>query len=250
MIRLLHAGVKHKSARFAAPVFHLWHRENDRSAAHREPLAPGRDPRVRARRSARRARPPLMSAAVACAACVYPASAPPRARRRHAAHGRRPARHAGDPFDQGCVAAGECGRARFRRDARFPHGQSRRAPGAHRAGTDRFRGASQARRDACARLRSRAFAPAGGPADDLRVDRGQTPRRTARAQRQVALETRAPQRVGAFRQSRHAHGACAPGAPRSDRRRTQRAGAGLVDAGRRAPRRARCSPRSKAGRTP
>jgi len=30
-IRLLHAGVKHKSARFAAPVFHLWHRENDRS---------------------------------------------------------------------------------------------------------------------------------------------------------------------------------------------------------------------------
>ena len=31
VIRLLHAGVKHKSARFAAPVFHLWHRENDRS---------------------------------------------------------------------------------------------------------------------------------------------------------------------------------------------------------------------------
>lgn len=30
-IRLLHAGVKYKSARFAAPVFHLWHRENDRS---------------------------------------------------------------------------------------------------------------------------------------------------------------------------------------------------------------------------
>jgi len=23
--------VRHKSARFAAPVFHLWHRENDRS---------------------------------------------------------------------------------------------------------------------------------------------------------------------------------------------------------------------------
>jgi hypothetical protein len=23
--------VKHKSARFAAPVFHLWHRENDRA---------------------------------------------------------------------------------------------------------------------------------------------------------------------------------------------------------------------------
>lgn len=32
VIRLLHAGVRHKSARFAAPVFHLWHRENDRSA--------------------------------------------------------------------------------------------------------------------------------------------------------------------------------------------------------------------------
>lgn len=31
VIRLLHAGVKHKSARFAAFVFHLWHRENDRS---------------------------------------------------------------------------------------------------------------------------------------------------------------------------------------------------------------------------
>ena len=31
VIRLLHAGVCHKSARFAAPVFHLWHRENDRS---------------------------------------------------------------------------------------------------------------------------------------------------------------------------------------------------------------------------
>jgi glycosyltransferase involved in cell wall biosynthesis len=30
VIRLLHAGVKHKSARFAAPVFHLWHREQDR----------------------------------------------------------------------------------------------------------------------------------------------------------------------------------------------------------------------------
>lgn len=30
-IRLLHAGVRHKSARFAAPVFHLWHRGNDRS---------------------------------------------------------------------------------------------------------------------------------------------------------------------------------------------------------------------------
>ncbi len=30
VIRLLHAGVYHKSARFAAPVLHLWHRENDR----------------------------------------------------------------------------------------------------------------------------------------------------------------------------------------------------------------------------
>lgn len=30
VLRLLHAGVMHKSARFAAPVFHLWHRENDR----------------------------------------------------------------------------------------------------------------------------------------------------------------------------------------------------------------------------
>jgi glycosyltransferase involved in cell wall biosynthesis len=31
VIRLVHAGVRHKSARFAAPVFHLWHRENDRT---------------------------------------------------------------------------------------------------------------------------------------------------------------------------------------------------------------------------
>jgi glycosyltransferase involved in cell wall biosynthesis len=30
VIRLLHAGIKHKSARFAAPLFHLWHLENDR----------------------------------------------------------------------------------------------------------------------------------------------------------------------------------------------------------------------------
>ena len=30
VIRLLHAGIKHKTARFAAPVFHLWHREQDR----------------------------------------------------------------------------------------------------------------------------------------------------------------------------------------------------------------------------
>jgi len=31
VIRLTHAGVKHKSARFAAPVFHLWHKEWDRA---------------------------------------------------------------------------------------------------------------------------------------------------------------------------------------------------------------------------
>jgi glycosyltransferase involved in cell wall biosynthesis len=31
VIRLIHAGVRHKSARFAAPVFHLWHAENDRT---------------------------------------------------------------------------------------------------------------------------------------------------------------------------------------------------------------------------
>ena len=31
VIRLLRAGVKHKTARYAAPVFHLWHREHDRS---------------------------------------------------------------------------------------------------------------------------------------------------------------------------------------------------------------------------
>jgi glycosyltransferase involved in cell wall biosynthesis len=30
VIRLLHAGVRHKSARWAAPVFHLWHPDNDR----------------------------------------------------------------------------------------------------------------------------------------------------------------------------------------------------------------------------
>ncbi|MGH8661527.1 MAG: glycosyltransferase family 2 protein [Burkholderiales bacterium] len=30
VIRLLHAGIKHKSARFATPMFHLWHREADR----------------------------------------------------------------------------------------------------------------------------------------------------------------------------------------------------------------------------
>ena len=32
VIRLLHAGVKHKTARYAAPVFHLWHQEQDRRA--------------------------------------------------------------------------------------------------------------------------------------------------------------------------------------------------------------------------
>lgn len=31
VIRLLRSGVRHKSARFAAPVLHLWHRERDRS---------------------------------------------------------------------------------------------------------------------------------------------------------------------------------------------------------------------------
>ena len=34
VIRLLHAGVKHKSARLAAPVFHLWHREQNRRQLH------------------------------------------------------------------------------------------------------------------------------------------------------------------------------------------------------------------------
>lgn len=32
VVRLFHAGVRRKSARFAAPLFHLWHPENDRSA--------------------------------------------------------------------------------------------------------------------------------------------------------------------------------------------------------------------------
>ncbi len=31
-IRLLHAGIRHKSARFASPVLHLWHGENDRGS--------------------------------------------------------------------------------------------------------------------------------------------------------------------------------------------------------------------------
>lgn len=41
VIRLLHAGVKHKSARFGTPLFHLWHAENDRSrlAENRQRLA-------------------------------------------------------------------------------------------------------------------------------------------------------------------------------------------------------------------
>jgi glycosyltransferase involved in cell wall biosynthesis len=30
-VRLIRAGIRHKSARLAAPVFHLWHVENDRS---------------------------------------------------------------------------------------------------------------------------------------------------------------------------------------------------------------------------
>jgi glycosyltransferase involved in cell wall biosynthesis len=31
VVRLIRAGIKHKSARFFCPVFHLWHPENDRS---------------------------------------------------------------------------------------------------------------------------------------------------------------------------------------------------------------------------
>ncbi|MDE2310820.1 MAG: glycosyltransferase family 2 protein [Betaproteobacteria bacterium] len=31
VIRLIRAGIHHKSARFSVPLFHLWHRENDRS---------------------------------------------------------------------------------------------------------------------------------------------------------------------------------------------------------------------------
>ena len=37
VVRLTHAGIRHKSARFAAPVFHLWHQEWDRG-----PLAENR----------------------------------------------------------------------------------------------------------------------------------------------------------------------------------------------------------------
>lgn len=32
VVRLLRAGVKHKSGRFAVPLLHLWHRENDRQS--------------------------------------------------------------------------------------------------------------------------------------------------------------------------------------------------------------------------
>jgi predicted glycosyltransferase involved in capsule biosynthesis len=31
VIRMIRAGLINKSARFAAPVIHLWHKENDRS---------------------------------------------------------------------------------------------------------------------------------------------------------------------------------------------------------------------------
>ncbi len=31
VIRLIRAGIHHKSARFSVPLFHLWHKENDRS---------------------------------------------------------------------------------------------------------------------------------------------------------------------------------------------------------------------------
>jgi predicted glycosyltransferase involved in capsule biosynthesis len=31
VVRLIRAGLANKSARFSAPVLHLWHRENDRS---------------------------------------------------------------------------------------------------------------------------------------------------------------------------------------------------------------------------
>jgi glycosyltransferase involved in cell wall biosynthesis len=31
VVRLQRAGIRHKNGRFAVPVFHLWHRENDRS---------------------------------------------------------------------------------------------------------------------------------------------------------------------------------------------------------------------------
>jgi predicted glycosyltransferase involved in capsule biosynthesis len=31
VIRLIHAGIKRKEGRFAVPVLHLWHKQNDRS---------------------------------------------------------------------------------------------------------------------------------------------------------------------------------------------------------------------------
>jgi predicted glycosyltransferase involved in capsule biosynthesis len=31
VIRLIHHGIKRKEGRFAVPVLHLWHRQNDRS---------------------------------------------------------------------------------------------------------------------------------------------------------------------------------------------------------------------------
>jgi predicted glycosyltransferase involved in capsule biosynthesis len=31
VVRLIRAGLVNKSARFSAPVYHLWHKENDRS---------------------------------------------------------------------------------------------------------------------------------------------------------------------------------------------------------------------------
>lgn len=35
VIRLIHAGVSHRNGRYFAPVFHLWHRDNDRSRLER-----------------------------------------------------------------------------------------------------------------------------------------------------------------------------------------------------------------------
>ncbi len=34
VIRLIHAGIRRKEGRFAVPVLHLWHRQNDRSGQH------------------------------------------------------------------------------------------------------------------------------------------------------------------------------------------------------------------------
>jgi glycosyltransferase involved in cell wall biosynthesis len=52
-LRLLHSGVNRKSARFATPVIHLWHPENDRSALEENRLrlaALSRSRRTRAKR--------------------------------------------------------------------------------------------------------------------------------------------------------------------------------------------------------